>query len=103
MFQNCIFFHWNKFSSGAFFAFWRQKLLRQNSLKKGIVMRKKIAFIICVNDEVYFSECLFYIGRLHVPEGYEIEVYPLRGAKSIYEAYQQAMEQSDAEIGRAHV
>lgn len=60
-------------------------------------MQKKIAFIICVNDEVYFSECLFYIGRLHVPEGYEIEIYPLRGAKSIYEAYQQAMEQSDAE------
>ena len=37
---------------------------------------KKIAFIICVNDECYYQECLFYIERLYLPEGVELEVYP---------------------------
>ena len=37
---------------------------------------KKICFIACVNDEDFFSECLLYISRLHVPEGYEIESLP---------------------------
>lgn len=58
---------------------------------------KKIAFIICVNDETYYEECLFYIERLHVPEGFQLEVFPMRQAGSIYQAYNQAMQQSDAE------
>lgn len=57
---------------------------------------KKIAFIICVNDECYYQECLFYIGRLHLPEGVELEIYPVRGAASMCQGYQQAMQQSDA-------
>ncbi len=58
---------------------------------------RKIAFIICVNDEAYYQECLFYISRLRLPKGHELEVYPVRQAASIYQGYQQAMEQSDAE------
>lgn len=58
---------------------------------------KKIAFIICVNDECYYQECLFYIERLHPPEGVGVEVYPVREAASMCQGYQQAMEQSDAE------
>lgn len=58
---------------------------------------KKIAFIICVNDECYYQECLFYIERLYLPEGVELEVYPIRKAASMCQAYQQAMKQSDAE------
>lgn len=61
------------------------------------MQKRKIAFILCVNDEVYYQECLFYINRLRLPEGFEAEVYPVRQATSIYQGYQQAMEQSDAE------
>lgn len=58
---------------------------------------KSISFIICVNDETYFEECLFYIDRLRLPEGYVAEVWPVRGAASIYQGYNLAMRQSEAE------
>lgn len=58
---------------------------------------KSIAFIICVNDETYFEECLFYINRLHLPDGYVAEVYPVRQARSIFQAYNMAMQHSHAQ------
>lgn len=60
-------------------------------------MSKSIAFIICVNDDTYFEECLFYIDRLRLPEGYVAEVYPVRQAESIYQGYNLAMHESGAE------
>ena len=33
-----------------------------------------IAFIICVNNELYFEECKYYIEHLEVPAGYDIDV-----------------------------
>lgn len=60
-------------------------------------MSKSIAIIICVNDDTYFEECLFYIDRLRLPEGYVAEVYPVRQAESIYQGYNLAMHESDAE------
>lgn len=57
---------------------------------------KKISFIICVNDDTDYSECLFYIDRLRIPDGYEIDVYPVRDACSIYQGYNLAMLQTDA-------
>lgn len=56
----------------------------------------KISFVICVNDETYYEECLFYIEKLHVPEGFTLEVLPVWQAASIYQGYNQAMRQSDA-------
>lgn len=60
-------------------------------------MSKSIAIILCVNDETYFEECLFYINRLHLPGDFVLEVYPVRQAVSIYQGYNLAMQQSDAE------
>ncbi len=57
---------------------------------------KKIAFIICWDDERYLIECLNYIERLRVPEGYETDVITIGEADSIYEAYNAAMHSSDA-------
>lgn len=57
---------------------------------------ERIAFIICVNDEQSYEECTFYINRLLVPEGYEVEVFAIREAESIYKAYNYAMQQSKA-------
>ena len=56
----------------------------------------KIAFMICVNNESYYEECLFYLNRISVPEGFRIEVFAITEAESIFEAYNQAMRQSDA-------
>ena len=60
-------------------------------------MSKSIAFIICVNDDTYLEECLFYINRLRLPDGYVAEVYPVRQAESIFQGYNLAMQQSAAE------
>lgn len=60
-------------------------------------MSKSIAFIICANDDTYLEECLFYIGRLRLPEGYVADVYPVRQAESIYQGYNLAMQHSAAE------
>ncbi len=57
---------------------------------------EKIAFIICVNKERLLKECCHYIEMLNVPDGYEIEVIPVYGAKSITEGYQNGMKRTDA-------
>lgn len=57
---------------------------------------KKIAFIACVNDDMYFNECIFYINQLIVPKGYEIEIISIRDADSMCSAYNAGMKGSDA-------
>ncbi|MFP3154998.1 glycosyltransferase family protein [Lachnospiraceae bacterium ZAX-1] len=56
----------------------------------------EIAFIVCVNNEDYYEECQYYINRLHVPDGYHIDIISIRDATSIAEAYNAAMESSGA-------
>lgn len=57
---------------------------------------KKIAFIICSNNDLYFDECVWYIGHLHIPPGYEADVICIREAESMAQGYQTAMSESDA-------
>lgn len=57
---------------------------------------KEIVFIICVNNELLFEECLYYINRLQVPEGYAIDVIAIREADSMCAGYNAAMQNSDA-------
>lgn len=57
---------------------------------------KKIAFIICVNNELYFEECRYYINQLHIPQGYEAEVFGIREAVSMCAAYNLGMQSTDA-------
>lgn len=57
---------------------------------------KKIAFIICVNNELYFSECQFYIEQLHVPAGFTVEILGIREATSMCAAYNLGMQSSEA-------
>lgn len=58
--------------------------------------KKKICFIICVNDAFFFSECVKYIQRLEVPEGIEIELIEIRDAISMTAGYNEGMRNSDA-------
>lgn len=57
---------------------------------------RKICFILCVNHEVFFEECCFYLNRLFVPEGYELEIQAVRNAHSMTSGYNQAMKETDA-------
>lgn len=57
---------------------------------------KKICFIACVNDSDFFSECMLYISRLYVPDGFEIDVISIEEAKSMTSGYNEGMKASDA-------
>lgn len=63
---------------------------------KCCAMNKKVAFITCVNNEEEYAESLYYINRLYVPEGYEIDAIAVREASSMAAGYQAAMESTDA-------
>ena len=54
------------------------------------------AFIICTNSERYLEECMFYIGKLKVPEDVNVSVIPVRDANSMTSGYNKAMHSSDA-------
>lgn len=66
--------------------------------RKGIVLvnNKKICFIICINDEYYLDECISYINRLIIPDGYEIDLITIDDCNSMASGYNQAMKASDA-------
>lgn len=56
----------------------------------------KISFISCVNDQELYSEALYYINQLEVPQGYEIECISVENADSMTRGYNEAMKASDA-------
>ncbi len=56
----------------------------------------KFAFIICTNDALLLEECLHYIDHLVIPEGYETELFTITDAGCITQAYNEAMQASDA-------
>lgn len=56
----------------------------------------KFCFIICANQERYLEECLWYIDKLNVPDGYVTETVVIRDAVSMTSGYNRAMAQSDA-------
>lgn len=57
---------------------------------------KKICFIMCVNSQLFFDECIQYIERLVVPDGYELDLITITDAQSMTSGYNEAMWASDA-------
>lgn len=56
----------------------------------------KITFIICANEKNELQECEYYINRLTVPKGYEIEILSVWEAQSMAAGYQEGMYASNA-------
>lgn len=56
----------------------------------------KISVITCTNNEQEYNECRFYLERLHIPEGYSLEIIPVYKASSMAEGYNTGMDKSDA-------
>ena len=44
---------------------------------------RKIAFIICVNNNRLYREAEIYIRNLNIPEGFKIEIIPIFNAESM--------------------
>ena len=61
-------------------------------------MNKKIAFIICTNNELFLNECISYLNELVVPEGYDTDLLAISDAVSMPSGYNEAMRASDADI-----
>lgn len=57
---------------------------------------KKICFISAVNDDRQYFQCLSLINALKIPNGFEVDVIPVRNATSMCSAYNKGMKQSDA-------
>lgn len=57
---------------------------------------KKFCFIMCVNDERYLRECVYYINRLNIPKGYETDMITVTDAECMTAGYNAAMQASDA-------
>lgn len=55
-----------------------------------------IQFIINYDNERYLEECIYYIHKLHVPYGYIVDIMGIRDADTLEEAYNAAMQGSDA-------
>ncbi len=61
-----------------------------------MVDRHKICFILCVNDEQQLRECMMYLGLLHIPDGFHVDILTVRDALSMTSGYNSAMAASDA-------
>ena len=61
-----------------------------------VLNEKKVAFIICANDDLFLDECIRYIRWLEVPEGIEVEILEIREARSMTSGYNEGMNSSDA-------
>lgn len=57
---------------------------------------KKICFIICVNNDMFFKEALYYINKLNIPDGYTIDCITIYDATSMASGYNEGMLASDA-------
>ena len=57
---------------------------------------KKISFIMCTNNEYYMRECRLYLDELIIPDGYEVNVVEVTGAKSMAAGYNEGMRKTDA-------
>lgn len=56
----------------------------------------KICFVMCVNDEQYLQESMYYISQLDIPEGYTVDVLSVQDATCMTAGYNEAMKASDA-------
>ncbi len=59
-------------------------------------METSIAFVICYDDERYLEECIYYIKKLHIPEGFKINIVSISDALGLSEGYNAAMFENDA-------
>ena len=73
-----------------------ENVLEKNAEDKEMLNDKKIAFIICTNDERWYNECVLYLSRLELPDDFDADVLQITDAKSMASGYNEGMHASDA-------
>ena len=58
----------------------------------------KVAVITCVNDEAVYAACRERLAALVLPEGFSIDLVPVRGATSMCAGYAEGMAATDAQF-----
>ena len=58
--------------------------------------KNKIAFITCVNNDYWYSECLLYLKHLTLPAGMTAEFIDVRSASSMTAGYNEGMNRTCA-------
>lgn len=56
----------------------------------------QIAFIICTNKDEWYDECVRFIEKLEVPDGFEVSVLKVTQAKSMTSGYNEGMHSCNA-------
>lgn len=74
----------------------RHRCIRDRTAHDVYPSDKKILFIICVNDNSWYDESIKYLEDLIVPDGYGVEILPVRNATSMCAGYNYAMNQIKA-------
>ncbi len=64
--------------------------------ERTVRVMKKVAFIICYNNDRFVEECIKYISCLRIPYGVETEIITIAGADSMAAGDNAAMHGSDA-------
>lgn len=59
---------------------------------------KEICFVTCVNNDQIYDECIYYINKLVVPQGYGIKTVKVTGAGSMASGYNSAIRENNADI-----
>lgn len=57
---------------------------------------KKIAFIICSNNDLKLNECISYLQTLIIPDGYEIDLLVVKDSKSMMAGMEEGASSTDA-------
>lgn len=57
---------------------------------------KKVCFIVHTDNERYLNECISYIAKLIIPDGFEIELLTVKKEENSAKVYNEAMHFSDA-------
>lgn len=61
-----------------------------------IMNEHKICFIICTNNVIFSKECLNYLYRLNIPDGYEVDFLTVNDAHSMLSGYKEGCSATDA-------
>ena len=56
----------------------------------------KISFIMCVNEDTFLEEAVYYIDRLEIPDGFDLDLITIYDAKSMTAGYNEGMRSTDA-------
>ncbi len=75
----------------------KENVVQNSEATVPFASNKILCFVTCVNNEIMYEECLYYISRLKVPGGYRIITKAVRDAESMASGYNTALNENEEE------